>query len=271
MPSPFPGMDPYLENPDWFPDLHDSLITFIKGAVQHQLPDDYYAQSSQRVWLEYSQRYVEPDVEVVRSQEPRRRAGVGGGVAVAPLHPVEPLIVSVETVEHGPFEESFVEIRRRKGKDVRLVASIEILSPSNKTPGNPGREKYLAKQREIVGSRVHLVEIDLLRGGAHSTAVSRDLAEARAGPFDYHVSVHRFDRPTDFLVYPIRLEQRLPVIAIPLLDGDPDVPLDLQAAFDQAYDFGPYSKEVAYLEDPVIPPLNEDQAAWATALLGRAG
>src|SRR4051812_30711869 len=130
MPSPFPGMDPYLESPDWFPDLHDSLITFIKGAVQQQLPDDYYAQSSQRVWLEYSQRYVEPDVEVVRSRKPRRRGGVRGGVAVAPLIPVEPLIVSVEMVEHGPFEESFVEIRRRKGKDARLVASIEILSLS---------------------------------------------------------------------------------------------------------------------------------------------
>src|SRR4051794_28602536 len=118
MPSPFPGMDPYLESPDWFPDLHDSLITFIKGAVQQKLPESYYAQSSQRVWLEYSQRYVEPDVEVVRSREPRPRGSGRAVVAVAPLPPTEPLIVSVETVEHGPFEESFVETRRRKGKDV---------------------------------------------------------------------------------------------------------------------------------------------------------
>jgi hypothetical protein len=271
MPSPFPSMDPYLESPDWFPDLHDSLITFIKGALQQQLPESYYAQSSQRVWLEYSQRYVEPDVEVVRSREPRRRGNVGGGVAVAPLPPAEPLIVSVETVEHGPFEESFVEIRRRKGKDVRLVASIEVLSLSNKTPGNPGREKYVAKQREILGSQSHLVEIDLLRGGAHTTAVSRELAEAEAGPFDYHASIHRFDRPRDFFLYPIRIQQRLPVIAIPLLDGDPDIPLNLQAVFDQAYDFGPYFKEVAYLEDPVIPPLTAEQATWAAALLGQAG
>ena len=33
MPSPFPGMDPYLESPDWFPNLHDALITFTVGAA----------------------------------------------------------------------------------------------------------------------------------------------------------------------------------------------------------------------------------------------
>jgi len=266
MPSPFPGMDPYLESLDWFPDLHDSLITFVKGTLQQRLPEFYYAQSSQRVWLEYSQRYVEPDLEVVRSGQEARRRG-SGGIAVAQPLPAEPLVVSVETIEHGPFEESFVEIRRRKGKDVRLVASIEVLSLSNKSPGNPGREKYLSMQREIVQSQSHLVEIDLLRGGIHTTAVSREVAVAKAGPFDYHVSIHRFDRPKDFFVYPISLQNRLPVIPIPLLPGDPDTTLDLQAVLDQAYDFSPYLKEVAYGEDPIIPPLTAEQAEWAAVRL----
>ncbi len=47
MPSPFPGMDPYLESPDWFPDLHGSLIILLKEALQRSLPGPYYAQSSQ--------------------------------------------------------------------------------------------------------------------------------------------------------------------------------------------------------------------------------
>ena len=115
MPSPFPGMDPYLESLDWFPDLHDSLITFVKGTLQQRLPEFYYAQSSQRVWLEYSQRYVEPDLEVVRSGQEARQRG-SGGIAVAQPLPAEPLVVSVETIEHGPFEESFVEIRRHKAR-----------------------------------------------------------------------------------------------------------------------------------------------------------
>src|SRR5271165_4402057 len=85
MPSPFPGMDPYLESLDWFPDLHDSLITFVKGTLQQRLPEFYYAQSSQRVWLEYSQRYVEPDLEVVRSGQEARRRGSGGIAVAQPL------------------------------------------------------------------------------------------------------------------------------------------------------------------------------------------
>ncbi|MCK4452049.1 MAG: DUF4058 family protein [Anaerolineae bacterium] len=30
MPSPFPGMDPYLEYPVRWPDVHHSLITYIR-------------------------------------------------------------------------------------------------------------------------------------------------------------------------------------------------------------------------------------------------
>src|SRR5262249_19305735 len=126
MPSPFPGMDPYLESPDWFPNLHSDLIFCVKQAMKKRLPPPYYVQSDQRVWLEYSQRYTEPDVEVVRSRrKPRRKSR--GGTAVAEPRPAEPLVVSVETVEHGPFKESFVEIRRRTGKEVRLVTALEIL------------------------------------------------------------------------------------------------------------------------------------------------
>jgi hypothetical protein len=264
MPSPFPGMDPYLESPDWFPNLHHDLIFCIKQTLQIRLPGSYYAQSNQRVWLEYSRRYAEPDLEIVRSgKRPRKRSR--GGAAVAEYQPAEPLVVTLETIEHGPFQESFIEIRRRKGKEVRLVTSLEVLSPSNKTAGNPAHEQYVAKQHEILGSEVHLVEIDLLRGGTHTSAVAREVAEAKGGSFDYHVSVHRFDRPTDYFVYPIQLEQRLPAITIPLLPGDPDVTLDLQTVFDQAYDAGPYNREVDYDEDTVVPPLRSDQLKWAAA------
>jgi len=68
MPSPFPGMDPYLESPDWFPDLHDGMIFSIKEGLQALLPRSYYARSRQRVWLGLEHRdHVEPDVDVLRS------------------------------------------------------------------------------------------------------------------------------------------------------------------------------------------------------------
>src|SRR6516165_4050096 len=106
MPSPFPGMDPYLESPDWFPDLHGHLITHMEGALQRSLPPSYYAQSNYRFWLERSERHAEPDVEVVRSAEKPRRRSRGGG-DVAKLQTWGPLVITVETFEDGPFKQSF--------------------------------------------------------------------------------------------------------------------------------------------------------------------
>jgi len=261
-------MDPYLESPDWFPDLHDGLIFLMKDTLQHSLPESYYAQSRQRVWLEYTKRYAEPDVEVVRSaRKPRKPSRGGVAVAVAEVRPPGPLIVSIETIEHGPFKESFLEIRRRRGTEIQIVASIEVLSPSNKRVGNPSRDKFLKKQEETLDSQTHLIEIDLLRGGTYTLAVPKDLVVAQAGRFDYLVSIHRFDRPKDFLVYPIALPDRLPEIAIPLLPGDPEIPLDLEAIFQRAYEAGPYEREIEYGKDPIVPRLRPEQAEWAAALL----
>jgi hypothetical protein len=184
---------------------------------------------------------------------------------------VGPLVVTVETVEEGPFKQSFLEIRRRRRGDdeVRLVTAIEILRPSNKKVGHPSRDQYIVKQREVLASDAHLVEIDLLRGGTYTAAVPRELVEAKAGPFDYLISIHRYDQPRDYLVYPISMAHRLPQIGIPLLPGDSDVPLDLQAVFDRAYEDGPYSRRVEYGKDRIVPRLKPDQAEWAADLLKR--
>ena len=184
MPSPFPGMDPYLENPDWFPNLHDGLITFLVGSLMRRLPEAYYARSRQRIWLEHTHRRVEPDADVLRSARgPSQWERDNGGVAIAEeVELAEPVVVAFETVDHDPFEEPYIEIRRRHGSEDRLVASIEVVSPANKTPGNPGREKYLAKQQEILASQVHLIEIDLLRGGTHATAVPREIRAGKSRP-----------------------------------------------------------------------------------------
>jgi hypothetical protein len=115
-----------------------------------------------------------------------------------------------------------------------------------------------------------LVEIDLLRGGMHTTAVALDWLVAKAGPFDYHVSVHRFDQPLDYFVYPSRLSEPLPEIFIPLLPGDGSVALDLQALFEQCYDRGPYQRKVRYLRESVVPPLSAEQWSWASQVLLRA-
>lgn len=261
-------MDPYLEHPDVFPDLHAGLIFALKEALQPSLPEQYFAQSDERVWLEISGRHVGPDVSVLeRQRKVDRQDSTSAALAVAPPPRTRPVVVAVPLEER---RELFLEIFAREDHGNRLVTAIEILSPTNKTPGLERREEYLKKQRELVHGKVHLVEIDLLRSGEHSTAVPRDRAMRVAGAFDYHVCIHRFDRLGDFLVYPILLEEPLPEVEIPLLPQDGAVKIDLQAVFNHAYDAGPYRKRVRYAEEGPVPPLSLRQQEWASRVLGVA-
>lgn len=245
------------------------MIARLAEALQARLTPPYFAEIARRVWVEVSERKIDPDVEVFRrGRDPAPGAKPEGGIAVADAPRTRPIVISVP---HDERRETLVEVRRKEGKELRLVASIEVLSLSNKFPGAKGRELYRRKQRELLGSDVHLIEIDLLRGGRHATAVPRDRLIAEAGPFDYHVSIHHADDIEDYFIYPIRLDERLPEIAIPLLPDDPDVVIDLQAVFDHCYDTGPYRVLVDYAEDAPVPPLRPDQAEWAAGLLARAG
>jgi hypothetical protein len=266
MPSPFPGMDPYLENPEIFPDFHDSVITYLREGIQANLPPPYFAALGRRVWIEVSRRSVGPDVQIqrARSSTSSPRPAVPGASAVANPPIARPVTVKVT---HDEFREPFVEIFIRGDEGKRLVTSIEVLSLSNKTPGEQGRELYVRKQKELLSSKVNLVEIDLLRGGQHVSAVPLDAALRECGAFDYHVTVHCFDDRETFFVYPIALEERLPSVAIPLLPGDSPVTLDLQPVFDRCYDAGPYLREIDYAVDKVIPPLNPDHNAWVRGIL----
>jgi hypothetical protein len=262
-------MDPYLEHPAHFPDLHDSMIAYIREFLQVRLPAPYYAVIGCRIWVESSRRSIGPDVEVRRQNGPAGGTDTtGSATAVATATRTQPLIITLAAEEH---RETSVEIYSRYGEGERLVTVIEVLSLANKTPGAHGRDLYQGKQQELLAGAVHLVEIDLLRGGTHTTAVPRDLIEERAGPFDYHVCAHWYNRPANYLVYPTRLEERLPEVAIPLLPDDPAVPLDLQAVFDRCYDTGPYRRRVRYGQDEIIPPLSASRADWATRLLREKG
>jgi hypothetical protein len=258
-------MDPFLEAPAFFGGLHNTLITYIEDALQRSLPEPYYAATGDRVWIDVDRRYVEPDTNVLRSETVRGEQLVALAALPAVTAPV------VVNVPHDEHREPYVEILTRLGDEERLVTTIEVLSPANKTSGEQGRELYLRKQREVLSGKIHLVEIDLLRGGRHMTAVPLKLACAKAGPFDYHVCVHRFDNLEDYFVYPIQLPQALPVIEVPLLPDDPPVRLDLQAVFNRAYDTGPYRRRVRYTA-PVPPPsLTDSQAAWVRQTLRDKG
>jgi hypothetical protein len=149
-----------------------------------------------------------------------------------------------------------------------VVAVIEVLSPANKTPGE-GRRLYRHKQREIVDSPAHLIEIDLLSQGLLTVAIPEE-GWASLPRHRYLVSVKRAPEQYRFEVYPIPLQHRLPRVRVPLREPDPDVRLDLQAVLAQCYENGGYTDLVDYRQPPPVL-LSPEEAAWVDGLLRGKG
>ena len=270
MPSPFPGMDPFLEDPEEFGDLHDSLIFTIRARLQAQLPAGYFARMARRTWVESGGVTVtsgKPDVgvetELLRTDDPRRN----GRPAAAVAEPRTRYVVRAS----GPFElelkENFLEVfQTTRAGTRRLVTSLEVLSPTNKKPGHACQAQFLRKQRELRARGVALVEIDLLRGGRHSTAVPLDRLREVAEPFDYHLCVTLPGRTDRYFVEPFTLRDPLPAVDVPVDDGL--VTVDLQAAFAEAYAVGAFAESLVYDPDRVPPPaLTEAQRAFVRGRL----
>lgn len=266
MPSPFPGMDPFLEAPEYFPGFHKRFMVFLEEKLQKLLPRPYFANTGERIWIEYAQRHIDPDANIHRHNGGRKTKSRNGGVALASL--AQPVVIKVLS---DPRKETFVEIYHDAGKRKRLVCTVQMLSPVNKKSGETAQALYRQKQTEVLQSQTHLVEMDFLRAGRHTTAVPLDAALEATGRFDYHVCCHRFDRPDEFLVYPIFLQDPLPTIGFPLLGDDPDVPVNLQEIFDHAYDAGPHSVCIDYRTDKPVPRLRPDQTKWLKKVLKDKG
>lgn len=261
MANPFPGMNPYLENRRYWNDFHTSLMTYIRNALQPQIRPRYVARLEERVYVEESRREILPDVAILRTKQ---SAGATATLS-APYDP--PQVLQVEEELHT---EVYVQILDRE-QGLRLVTVIEVLSPTNKELNTKGRELYLRKQGEILKSDVHLVEIDLLRGGEYTLAPPRAKVIERFGDrWHYLISISRADDPHNFWLYPLTVRDRLPTIPIPLAIGDGFASLELQSIVNQCYEDGAYEATLDYREPPPPPPFAEDDLAWIDALL-RAG
>lgn len=266
MPSPFPGMDPYLESPIYWRGFQNQFISTITAELNRTLPEGYSANSEERLYVLEPERILYPDAAVLHRSAPPP-AGQATGTAAALLEK-PPLAFALEPEE---VREPFVEIREvvpGSGRG-RVVTVLELLSPANKAPGSEGQRQYRQKQRALLDSDTNLVEIDLLRGGDHTLAMPRAPILARQ-PFDYLVCRHRADTGRRFDCWPFSLRDPLPLIGIPLLPDHPDLPLDLQTLFERAYDAGPYLRDNLYVAEPDLP-LSPSDAAWADALLRERG
>lgn len=186
----------------------------------------------------------------VREPSPGWAAGVG---------PAQP---TVEVASPLPEQVPQVSVEIRDVAQRRLVTVIEILSPANKQ--GPGAVEYHQRRIALLQTAVHLLEIDLLRGGTRIQLV------AELPPAAYYVYLSRIERRPMTQVWPISLRERLPVVPVPLLPPDPDVALDLQAAVDACFALVRYERLLDYTSPPPPPPLDEADAAWLDELLRRA-
>ncbi len=253
MPSPFPGMDPYLEGREWR-SFHTQFSVQIGRQLVPQVRPKYFVRTEKVYVLESTPEAADtagrrvPDVSVLQTD----LAAAPAPGSTATLDP--PLHLRVAFVEEVPQ----VTVEIYDLDDRSLVTAIEVLSPTNKD--RFGRGDYLAKRQRFLQSDTHLLEIDLLRTGRRLPMTDPIPAT------DYCVLLSRADRRPVADVWPVSVRQRLPAVPIPLLPGDPDVSLDLQAALTSVYDDWAYDLELDYrLPAPV--PLAAADAAWAAGLL----
>ena len=258
MPSPFPGMDPYLESPELWPDVHATLMNAVREQLVPKLRPRYFVGVERRVYLveegDPGRSMIVPDAVILAERNKARSSAPAPAARRIPTV----LLTMLEDLEVGELR---LLIRRVGTRE--LVTVIELLSPTNKVGGSRGRDVYLAKRREVLRSRVHLVEIDLLRGGERIPSADP------LPPGDYLVHVSRADKRPQGEVYSWMLRDGVPEIAVPLGEGDTDVELDLGLGLQQSYDRGGYDLVLDY-KSPPVPLLRAEDRAWASELCSRA-
>jgi len=120
MPSPFPGMDPYLEAPQGWLGFHNDLAAEIRAALNRLIQPRYYA---------------ELDSYVLVSQPQPPRGETGSAVTTAAPAPAESRVPLEITIYLDRVEVRTTGVGQ-------LITLIEILSPANKRPSHDAYTEY---------------------------------------------------------------------------------------------------------------------------------
>ena len=256
--NPFPGMNPWLEQPGLWSDVHFRLIGALARHLGPLLGPHYYVCIGAQTYITTpfadppAARY--PDAAIVQARShtlpiPIKRLSEAAALPLAPVY--------VHVPAPDTIEETYLEIRATGAEQVITV--IEVLSPVNKRPG-PGREKYECKRLEILSTYTHLVEIDLLRAWPPMPVMDDiDLG-------DYRLLVRRGEQGSRALLYPFRLREPIPVFTLPLQPGDAEPQVELKPLLDAVYAEGRYELRIDY-HQASTPPLYPDDAVWASELI----
>ena len=256
MPSPFPGMDPYLESPSYWGDCHVNILGAIRTDLNATLPNRYAAATELYVWIH------EPDAES-RRRKPDVYVSDHGSVLSRETSVATATSATRTKIVLPPIPIMGTKYLRIVDVDnQRLVTVIELLSPANKQPG-PDRQAYLSKRNEYLAANVNVVEIDLLRRGSRLP-----LGDSPMVMSDYYVLLCRAANFPQAELDTFGIRDPIPEFAIPLDPGENEPVLSLRRCLDRVYNEGRYAMKIKY-DVPPKPPLEGEDATWAREMLSQ--
>ncbi|NCJ05892.1 DUF4058 family protein [Synechococcales cyanobacterium C] len=262
MASPFPGMDPYLEQAIFWSEFHSRLIVAIADALALSLLPQYYVAVETRTYRDDPNEELLvgiPDAVVLSTpglsaQAKREIAGAGVATTVRPQSVILPMPLEIK--------ERYLEIREA-GSDA-VITVVEVLSPTHKRQGG-GRRIYSTKRQTVLGSASHLVEIDLLR--AHDPMAMHPVDIGAASTARYRILVSRSEHRPRADLYEFVLREPIPEFPLPLKETGEQVIVGLQPLVNGIYERSGYGIRVDYQASVPPPALSAEDQAWVNELL----
>ena len=258
MASPFPGMEPYLEQSAFWSPFHNRLMVGLANSLSPMLRPQYYIEVETRSYMDTPEGELLvgiPDAVVLKNKksiDEYAKYSFSEDAAMRTLPQTVTLPVPVDV------KERYLEVREVGSNQV--VTAIELLSPANKRKGR-GREVYEKKRAAILSSTSHFVEIDLLR----SESPFKIIGASQIG--DYYVLVSRADRRPQAQFYSFTLRETLPEFLLPLKGIDEAIAVDLQGVFQEVYEQASYDLRIDYTQSVPTPALSKDDRTWAESLI----
>lgn len=247
-------MDPYLERPGLWPDVHNSLIVAIRDAIVPMVTPKYYVGVESRAYVirpEGDEFLGRPDVSVVSPVA----APPGAAVATA-VETDDVTVLDVELPIGDEISHYYLEVRGAQSHE--LITAIEVLSPVNKVDSR-GRFEYEQKRYETIMSRTNFIEIDLLRAG-------EPMPLERPVVSDYRILVSRGWTRRKAQLYAFGLRAPIPDIPLPLTPEEREPIVPLNQVLHDLYQRARFDLRIDYSQ-PAVPPLREADREWAEELL----
>ncbi len=252
MRSPFPGMNPYLEQPELWHQVHNRLIIAIADALTPQIVPKYRVSIEERVYTSVDDNLLVGIADVAVTRRTSESTSTGS-IAVKQAEPTKVKVPIPEEVT-----ERFLEVKSTQTGE--LITVIEVLSPKNKR-SKEGRKAYETKRQKIFASSTNLIEIDLLRVGE-----SMPILGGVEG--DYSILVSRGYRRPDADLYMFTIRDTIPAFPVPLKKDDVEAVVDLQQLLYEVYERARFDLVIDYFQLP-LPPLSASDAAWVVEILGQ--